>query len=225
MAKRSAKKRAETILVIGLGRFGTSVASSLIRMGHEVLGVDENLQRVQETADRLTHVLQADTTSPEALRQLGISDFKTAVIAIGSDMEASILTALALIEAGIPSIWAKATNERHGKILKSIGVQNVVYPEARMGQMVAHILTGKMMDYVELDNDFAMVKTRAPARLVGQTLEQAQVRQRDGVTIVGIKRLGEVFTYAQADTVVQHDDLLIVLGEVNLVERFAAGIE
>jgi trk system potassium uptake protein TrkA len=219
---KSSKNRAETILVIGLGRFGTSVASSLIRMGHEVLGVDENLQRVQEMADRLTHVLQADTTSPEALRQLGIRDFKTAVIAIGSDLEASILTALALIEAGLPTIWAKATNERHGKILKSIGVQNVIYPEARMGQMVAHILTGKMMDYVELDNDFAMVKTRAPSRLVGVTLEQAEVRQRDGVTIVGIKRPGEVFTYAQADTIVEKDDLLIVLGEVALVEKFAS---
>jgi trk system potassium uptake protein TrkA len=223
LAKHRNGIRPETILVIGLGRFGTSVASSLIRMGHEVLGVDEDLGRVQETADRLTHVLQADSTSPEALRQIGIADFKTAVIAIGSDIEASILTALAVIEAGVPTIWAKATNERHGKILKSIGVQNVVYPEARMGQMVAHILTGKMMDFVELDNDFAMVKTRAPAELVGLTLEQAQVRQRHGVTVVGIKRPDEVFTYAQPSTVVERDDLLIVLGEIALVERFATG--
>jgi trk system potassium uptake protein TrkA len=193
-------------------------------MGHEVLGVDQDLGRVQETADRLTHVLQADCTSPEALRQIGIADFKTAVIAIGNDIEASILTALAVIEAGVPTIWAKATNERHGKILKSIGVQNVVYPEARMGQMVAHILTGKMMDFVELDNDFAMVKTRVPAELVGLTLEQAQVRQRHGVTIVGIKRPEEVFTYAQPSTNVERDDLLIVLGETALVERFASGI-
>lgn len=223
MAKRSTRKQTETILVIGLGRFGTSVASSLIRMGHEVMGVDENLQRVQETADRLTHVVQADCTSPEALRQIGISDFRTVVVAIGGDIEASILTALAVIESGVPTIWAKATNERHGKILKSIGIQNVVYPEARMGQMVAHILTGKMMDYVELDDDFAMVKTRAPARLVGRALEQTNVRQRDGVTIVGIKRPGEAFTYAQASTIVEKDDLLIVLGEVALVERFASG--
>lgn len=223
MAKHSNRTRAETVLVIGLGRFGTSVATSLIRMGHEVLGVDEDLGRVQETSDQLTHVLQADSTSPEALRQIGIADFKTAVIAIGSDIEASILTALAVIEAGVPTIWAKATNERHGKILKSIGVKNVVYPEARMGQMVAHILTGKMMDFIELDNDFAMVKTRAPAELVGLTLEQAQVRQRHGVTIVGIKRPDEVFTYAQPSTVVEQDDLLIVLGEIALVERFSSG--
>jgi trk system potassium uptake protein TrkA len=205
-----------------MGRFGISVATTLVRMGHEVLGVDENATIVQDAAERLTQVLQADCTSPETLRQIGISDFKTVVIAIGADIEASILTALAVIEAGVPTIWAKATNERHGKILKSIGVQNVVYPEARMGQMVAHILTGKMMDFVELDSNFAMVKTRAPAELVGRTLEQAEVRLQHGVTIVGIKRPGEDFTYAQASTVVQPNDLLIVLGEVDRVERFAA---
>jgi len=209
-------------LVIGLGRFGSSVASSLIRMGHEVLGVDVGEAKVQEAADRLTHVLQADCTGPEVLRQLGIADFKTAVIAIGSDIEASVLTALAVIEAGVPTIWAKATNERHGKILKGIGVKNVVYPEARMGQMVAHILTGKMMDFVDLDDDFAMVKTRAPAELVGHTLDEAQVRERHGVTVVGIKRPNEAFTYAQPSSTVQPDDLLIVIGEMKAVERFAA---
>ena len=221
MVKLSSRQ-SETVLVIGMGRFGISVATTLVRMGHEVLGVDENAAIVQDAAERLTQVLQADCTSPETLRQIGISDFKTVVTAIGADIEASILTALAVIEAGVPTIWAKATNERHGKILKSIGVQNVVYPEARMGQMVAHILTGKMMDFVELDSNFAMVKTRAPAELVGRTLEQAEVRRQHGVTIVGIKRPGEDFTYAQASTVVQPNDLLIVLGEVDRVERFAA---
>ncbi len=222
MARKPTRKTSETILVIGLGRFGASVATSLVRMGHEVLGVDEDANLVQEMADSLTHVLQADCTSPEALRQIGIGDFKTAVIAIGSDLEASVLTALAVIEAGVPTIWAKATNERHGKILKGIGIRNVVYPEARMGQMVAHILTGKMMDFVEFDDHFALVKTRAPAELVGLTLEEAQVRQRHEVTIIGFKRPDEPFTYAQADTTVQKDDLLIVLGETAMVERFAA---
>jgi trk system potassium uptake protein len=223
LAKR-AITHPEAILVIGLGRFGLSVATSLIRMGHEVLGVDEDAAIVQNSADHLTHVVQADCTNPETLRQIGITDFKTVVIAIGSDIEASILTALAVIEAGVPTIWAKATNERHGKILKSIGVQNVVYPEARMGQMVAHILTGKMMDFVELDNNFAMVKSRAPAEVVGKTLEQSQIRQRHGVTIVGIKRPGQDFTYAHAGTVVEKDDLLVILGEVDRVERFASRI-
>jgi trk system potassium uptake protein TrkA len=222
LAKKSFRHSGETILVIGLGRFGSSVATSLIRMGHEVLGVDEDAELVQQMADRLTHVVQADCTNPEALRQIGIDDFKTVVIGIGSDLEASVLTALAVIEAGVPTIWAKATNERHGKILKGIGVRNVVYPEVRMGQQVAHVLTGKMMDFIEFDDHFALVKTRAPAELVGQTLEQAEIRQRHGVTIVGIKRLNEPFTYAQADTLVHKDDLLIVLGETELVERFAA---
>ncbi|MFN3889341.1 MAG: potassium channel family protein [Beijerinckiaceae bacterium] len=212
----------ETVMVIGLGRFGSAVASTLIRMGHEVLGVDSNPARVQEAAERLTDVLQTDCTSPEALRQIGIADFKTVVIAIGNDIEASVLTALSVIEAGVPTIWAKATNERHGKILKGIGVKNVVYPEARMGQMVAHILTGKMMDFVELDDDFAMVKTRAPADQIGLTLEQAQLQQKHGVTVVGIKRAGQPFTYAQPSSTLEANDLLIVIGETKMVERFAS---
>lgn len=209
-------------MVIGLGRFGSAVATTLIRMGHEVLGVDHDANRVQEAAERLTSVIQTDCTSPEALRQIGISDFKTVVIAIGNDIEASVLTALSVIEAEVPTIWAKATNERHGKILKGIGVKNVVYPEARMGQMVAHILTGKMMDFVELDDGFALVKTRAPADQIGRTLEEAQLQQRHGVTVVGIKRQGEPFIYAQPTSKLQTDDLLIVIGETRMVERFAA---
>lgn len=209
-------------MVIGLGRFGSSVATTLVRMGHEVLGVDHEAAKVQEAAERLTSVLQADCTSPEALRQIGISDFKTVVIAIGNDIEASVLTALSVIEAEVPTIWAKATNERHGKILKGIGIKNVVYPEARMGQMVAHILTGKMMDFVDLDDDFAMVKTRAPADQIGRTLEEAQLQQRHGVTVVGIKRQGEPFIYAQPSSTLQKDDLLIVIGETGMVERFAS---
>ncbi|WP_127143246.1 potassium channel family protein [Pelagibacterium montanilacus] len=222
MANFLNRPKSETVLIIGLGRFGSAVATSLIRMGHEVMGVDENAAVVQEASSRLTHVVQADCSNPETLRQIGIGDFKTAVIAIGADLEASILTALAVIEAEVPTIWAKANNERHGKILKSIGVRNVIYPEARMGQMVAHILTGKMMDFVELDSDFAMVKTRVPKELMGQTLEEGKVRQKYGVTVVGIKRAGEVFTYAQADTVLEQGDLLIVLGETEQVERFAS---
>lgn len=177
---------------------------------------------MQQAAERLTDVLQADCTNPEALRQIGISDFRTVVIAIGNDIEASVLTALSVIEAGVPTIWAKATNERHGKILKGIGVKNVVYPEARMGQMVAHILTGKMMDFVDLDDDFALVKTTTPAALVGVTIEMAQLQKNHGVTIVGVKRTGEPFQYAQPNCVLQKDDLLVVIGETRRVERFCA---
>jgi trk system potassium uptake protein len=211
-----------TVLVVGLGRFGSAVANSLIRMGHEVLGVDENPALVQRMSDRLTQVVQADSTDTEALRQLGVGDFERAVVGIGGDVEASVLTVMSLVELGVGNIWAKATNERHGRILESTGAHHVVYPEARMGERVAHMVTGKMIDYIEFDDDYAIVKTRAPAELAGLTLADYGVRSRFGVTIVGIKRPKEDFTYARPETLVQKDDLLIVSGPTALVEKFAA---
>lgn len=211
-----------TVLVVGLGRFGSAVANSLIRMGHEVLGVDENPALVQRMSDRLTQVVQADSTDTEALRQLGVADFERAVVGIGGDVEASVLTVLSLVELGVGNIWAKATNERHGRILESTGAHHVVYPEARMGERVAHMVTGKMIDYIEFDDDYAIVKTRAPVELAGLTLADYGVRSRFGVTIVGIKRPKEDFTYARPETLVQKDDLLIVSGPTALVEKFAA---
>lgn len=211
-----------TVLVVGLGRFGSAVANSLIRMGHEVLGVDENPALVQRMSDRLTQVVQADSTDTEALRQLGVGDFERAVVGIGGDLEASVLTVVSLAELGVGNIWAKATNERHGRILESTGAHHVVYPEARMGERVAHMVTGKMIDYIEFDDDYAIVKTRAPIELAGMTLADYGVRSRFGVTIVGIKRPKEDFTYARPETLVQKDDLLIVSGPTALVERFAA---
>ena len=216
------KSRRSTVLVIGLGRFGTAVARSLVRMGHEVLGIDENPDLVQRLSDDLTHIVQADSTDAGALRQLGAGDFERAVVGIGNDIEASVLTVLALVELGVPNIWAKATNERHGRILESTGAHHVVYPEARMGERVAHMVTGKMIDYIEFDDNFAIVKTRAPQELAGKTLAEYGVRSRFGVTIVGIKRPKKDFTYAVPETLVHKDDLLIVSGRTDLVEKFAS---
>lgn len=219
---RQSTRNSSTVLVVGLGRFGSAVAQSLIRMGHEVLGVDENPRLVQRMSEHLTHVVQADTTDVDALRQLGVGDFERAVVGIGSDIEASVLTVLALVELGVPVIWAKATNERHGRILESTGARHVVYPEARMGERVAHMVTGKMIDYIEFDDNYAIVKTRAPDALVGQTLAGFGVRSKFGVTIVGIKRPKEDFTYARPETLVEEGDLLIVSGRTDLVEKFAS---
>lgn len=211
-----------SVVVIGLGRFGSAVAESLDRLGHEVLGIDEDLELVQRWANRLTHVVQADCTSSEALKQLGIADFAHAVVGIGSDLEASVLTVLSLHELGVPDIWAKATSDKHGRILERTGAHHVVYPEAAMGERVAHLVTGKMIDFIEFDDGFAIVKTRAPAQAAGKTLAESGLRSRYGVTVVGIKRPREDFTYARPETMVHRGDLLIVSGPTRQVERFAA---
>jgi len=221
-SRRRRQRRGSTILVIGLGRFGSAVAESLMHMGHEVLGADADMQLVESMADKLTQTVQIDSTNINALRQLGVCDFEAAVVGIGTDMEASVLTTMALVDLGMNVIWAKANNARHGQILERTGAHHVIYPEARMGERVAHIIAGKMIDYIEFDEDFALVKTRAPAILHDRTLADSDIRKSHGVTVVGLKSPHASFTYAQADTVVRRDDLLIVSGRIEDVERFAA---
>jgi Trk K+ transport system NAD-binding subunit len=146
------------VLVIGLGRFGSALAETLMELGHDVLGVDADPKIVQDHADDLTHVLEADATDIEVLRQLGAGEFGRAVVAIGTDLEASILTASVLGELGVPDIWAKAITVAHGRILERVGAHHVVYPEHDMGRRVAHLLTGRMIEFVQLDEGFALVE-------------------------------------------------------------------
>lgn len=211
----------DSVVVIGLGRFGSAVAKSLAQLGHEVLGIDENADLVQELSSTLAHVVQANTTNVETLRQLNVGDFPHGVVAIGSDLEASVLSVLALSELGVPDIWAKAVTDRHGKILERTGAHHVVYPEVTMGERVAHLVTSKIIDFIEFDDDFAIAKTRAPADVLNKTLAESELRRVYSVTIVGIKRPGEDFTYGRPDTMVRPGDLLIVAGPTRQVEAFA----
>lgn len=217
-----AKKKTDTVsvVVIGLGRFGSAVAESLVNLGQEVLAVDENRELVERWADELTHVVRADTTDDEALRQLGVANFDRAVVAIGADIEASVLTVLALAQAGVPDIWAKAITRKHGQILERVGAHHVVYPEHSMGERVAHMLTGGMMDFIEFDDAFSIARARAPHETWGKTLAESSPRTHHGVTIVGVKRHGEDFTYARPETRVERHDQLIVSGPTDKVERF-----
>lgn len=215
-------QKGDSVVVIGLGRFGGAVAESLVTLGHDVLGVDASEVLVQTWAERLTHVVQADSSNVDTLRQLGVPQFHHAVVGIGTNIEASVLTVLALSELGVRDIWAKAVSTNHGRILERTGAHHVVYPEAAMGERVAHLVTGKMIDFIEFDDGFAIVKTKAPRALIGKTLEASGARSRFGVTVVGIKRPREDFTYARPETLVEPGDILIVAGETRLVEQFAA---
>ncbi len=209
------------VVVIGLGRFGASVAGSLVRLGHDVLGIDENAELVQSLSDQLTHVVQADTTNGDTLRRLGVHEFGRAVVGIGTDLEASVLTVLALADLGVAEIWAKASGAKHGRILERTGAHHVVYPEAAMGERVAHLVTGRMIDFIELDNGFAIAKTRAPREAVGRTLAECALRSRYGITVVGVKRPREEFIHATPDTMVTAESILIVSGSTRQVEAFA----
>jgi len=222
LARKLRNNDSVSVVVIGLGRFGTAVAESLVRMGQEVLAVDENPVLVERWADELTHVVQADSTDEQALRQIGVGDFDRAVVAIGADIEASVLTVLALAEAGVPDIWAKAITRKHGQILERVGAHHVVYPEFSMGERVAHMLTGKMIDYIEFDDGFSIARTRAPKMAWDKTLADSSPRTHHGVTVVGVKRGGEDFSYARPETMVHRHDQLIVSGPTDKVERFCS---
>jgi trk system potassium uptake protein TrkA len=210
------------VLVVGLGRFGSSIAEALTALGHEVLALDRSPALVQEFSGRLTHVVEADSTSEDALRQVGASDFQVAIVGIGTSVEASVLTTAVLVDLGVKQIWAKALTASHGKILSRIGATNVVFPERDAGNRVAHLVSGRMMDYMEFDDDYAIVKMRPPRETHGFTLEQAQLRSKYGVTVVGVKSPGEDFTYAIPSTKVHPNDVLIVSGRTDLLNRFAA---
>lgn len=209
------------VLVVGLGRFGSAVALTLEHLGYEVLGVDTEMPVVQEHSSQLSHVVQADSTNIEALRQLGAADFRAAVVCIGSDIEASILSTAALADLEIENIWAKAITESHGRILRRVGADAVVFPEHDMGVRVAHMVTGRMIDYIELDDGFALVETLAPAEAHGKTLTESGLRAKHDVTVVCIKPRGKVFTYATPDTLINEGDILLVAGETRQIERFA----
>ncbi len=219
---RPRQKDANGVVVIGLGRFGGAVAESLARLGHDVLGIDHDERLVQKWSSRLPHVVQADTTTTEVLSQLSCQEFSHAVVAIGSDVEASVLTVLSLADLGVPDIWAKAVTPHHGRILERTGAHHVIFPEATMGERVAHLVTGKMIDFIEFDDGFAIVKTRAPKEAAGKTLAELALRTRHGVTIVGVKRPKEDFAYARPETRIEAGDLLIVAGPTEKVETFAA---
>ncbi|WP_174552424.1 potassium channel family protein [Microtetraspora niveoalba] len=216
-----AEKRNDPVVVIGLGRFGSSLALELARRGTEVLAIDNRPKVVQSLAGRITNIATADATDIEALRQLGVPDFYRAVVAIGSDLEASILATSLLVELELDAIWAKAVSRQHGQILRRIGAHHVVFPEHDMGERVAHLVSGRMLDYVEVDEGFALVKTHPPKEFVGVPLGQSKLRRKYGVTIVAVKSPGEEFTYTTADTELSYGDIVLVSGKSDNVERFA----
>ncbi len=222
MAKDKAKRRVlhTNVIVIGMGRFGSSLARELMRTGHEVLGVDTDERLVQQMSHELTHTVKADTTDEAVLSELGIGEFDAAVVAIGADIEASILTTSLLLQLGVPNVWAKANSQSHGRILEQLGAHHVVFPEYEMGKRVAHMVSGESLDYVPIDNDFVMVKALVPESFNDQTLADLKIRSNYGVTVVAITKGDGEYKPAFPATVLQAGDQIIVAGQVEPLDKF-----
>ena len=215
------RRQSGGVLVIGLGRFGAAIAMTLEELGTDVLAMDTRPELVQEFSGHLTHVVQADATNLDALQQIGAKDFSAAIVGVGTSIEASVLITANLVDLDGPVIWAKAISQAHGKILERIGAHHVVFPEKDAGQRVAHLVNGRLIDYIEFDDGFAIVKMRPPQEVVGYSLAQSDIRAKYGVTVVGVKSPGRDFTYATPSTVIAKHDLLIVSGHDDLIERFS----
>ncbi|GAB14996.1 TrkA family potassium uptake protein [Arthrobacter globiformis] len=213
--------QADSVVVIGLGRFGGSLALELEAQGTEVLGIDSSEDTVQSYNGRLTHVVRADSTKEEVLRQLSVHEFDRAVVGIGSDIEASILTTSRLLTFKKPQIWAKAISEPHAEILNQLGVDHVIRPEHDMGKRVAHLVRGSLLDYVEFEDDFVMIRTSPPTEARDRPLGVLGLRDKYGITIVAVKRPGGIWGHTTAQTVLYDDDQIIVQGSKTQAERFS----
>ncbi|MDR2722592.1 MAG: TrkA family potassium uptake protein [Cellulomonadaceae bacterium] len=218
---KKSEEREAGVLVIGLGRFGSAIATALDSLGQDVLAVEKDAQLVAEWTGRLP-IVQADATNPEALEQLGAREFGVAVVAIGTSIEASVLVTANLVDLETPQIWAKAITDKHGKILERIGAQHIVFPEADAGARVAHLVSGKMLDYIDVEEGFTIVKMRPPLEMQGFTLAESNIRRRYGITVIGVKSPGEHFEFAERETRVAASDIIVCSGHADLIERFAA---
>lgn len=210
-------------IVIGLGRFGSSVAETLYSLGNEVLAVDIDEEAVQNIADRVTHAVQVDANDEASLRALGIGNFDVAIISIGSDIQANILSTLLVKEMNVKHIITKANNAMHAKVLYKIGANRVIFPERDMGVRVAHNLcSSSILDYIELSPDFSIAEIVCPSVWEGNSLKALNLRAKYGINVVAIKRESDIDISPSADMIIEAGDIIVAIGgnnELNNIER------
>ncbi len=215
MAKR------KQFVVLGLGRFGMSVAKSLSENGCDVMAVDESPERVQAASEFVTHAVRADITDELSLRALGIGNFDVVVVSIGSHLEASVMGTLIAKELGIPYIIAKAQDEMQKKILEKIGADRVIFPEREMGVRIANsLLYGNFVEFMELSEEFGIAEIEVIDEWIGKTLAQTEIRAKYGLNVVAIKHKGKIEASPRADRKFEKDDIAVVLGENKQIQHF-----
>ena len=219
-----AKRRSRSYIIIGLGRFGTSLAIALSDLGHEVLGVDIDMEVLEELKDRLHEVVQLDATNPRALSDLGISDYDACIVGRGEDLGDSISITMNLRDLGAKHIIAKAVTERHARVLEKIGADEVVFPERDMGQRLAHTIgSSRVSEFFELAPNVSVLEVQPPASAQHQTLIDLALRPKLGITVIGIRRGDTLLPGPSGEAVIQPGDRLVVLGEESAIEDWLAG--
>jgi trk system potassium uptake protein TrkA len=211
--------------VIGLGRFGSSVAKTLVKLDHEILAIDQRGHIVQEMSSIVTHAVQADSTDEEAMKAIGIRNFDVVIVAIGEDIQASILTTLILKELGVPQIIVKASNDLHGKVLQKIGADKVIFPERDMGERTArNLISSNLVDHFEFSQDYSIAEIKVPSEMVGKNLKQLDIRAKYSCNIIAIKK-GELLVIPpSADEKLLAEDKFLIIGRNHDLNRFESVI-
>ena len=200
-------------VIIGLGRFGSSVAKTLYALGHDVLAIDSNEDLVQEISDSVTHAVQMDATDENALRTLGLRNFDVAVVTIGANIQASVMATLLVKDMGIKYIIAKGNSDLHAKVLYKIGADRVILPEKDMGVRVAHnLVSSSILDYIELSPDYSIIEIESPKEWYGKSMKELSLRSKYGINVMAIKRNNEVNISPDAYDVINKDDIVVAIG-------------
>ncbi|OPJ59059.1 potassium channel family protein [Clostridium oryzae] len=212
-------------VVIGMGKFGSSVAKTLYSLGNDVLAIDSNEDIIQEVSESVTHAVQMDATDEMSLRSLGIKNFDVAVITIGSDIQSSVMSTLLIKELGVKYIIAKAHSEIHAKLLRKIGADRVVLPEKDMGIRVAHnLVSSNILDFIELSPDYSIAEVACPSKWNGRTLRELNLRSVYGITVMAIKRSEKVSVSPGADDRIQNGDMIVAIGKTENLSKFEHNI-
>lgn len=213
-------RKNRTVMVVGLGRFGASIARTLSEDGVQVLGIDRRMDLVESLQQELTQAVQADSMDRETLHMLGAGDFDTAFVTIGGDLKASCATTMLLKELGCKQVIAKASDEFHGRMLEKLGADKVLFPERDMGKRIAHnLVSGNLLEYIELSPDFSMVEIQAGPEWNGKALRALNLRERLGINVVAVRSGGKTDALPTAETVIHEGDLMLVVASEGTLDR------
>ena len=218
------EKKKKQYVVLGMGRFGISVARTLYSLGHDVLGIDKDEEIVQGLSNELTHIVAADVLDEDIYKTLGLRNFDVAVVAV-RDLEPSVMCTLMLKECGIPFIIAKASTSLHGRMLDKIGADKVIYPERDMGIRVGHNLAdSNIVDYIELVDNLSIMEIETPKTMVGKSLSEAELRRLYNVTVVALRRNGQILVNPDPNDKIKEGDVMVILGTRDSVKALESKI-
>ncbi len=210
----------KSCVVIGLGRFGKEVATALCAQGCEVLAVDSDGDLVNHLADDVTHAVVADAQDKDVLRALGVAEMDCAVVAIGSDLAASVLVTMNLKELGVPQVICKAHDATHRRVLEKLGADRVLIPEQEQGARLARSLAcPNVLDYIELSQEYGIIEVPAPGSWLGKSLRQLNVRAKLGLNVLAIRRQGNINVSPDADAAIGAEDVIVVLGDSQSLKK------